>query len=68
MWSQEHFSLAPEPLSAPNAPGSACERRAQKRPEPAEFGVLGTRLGRFYGAGANKSPGEAFLGARLEML
>ena len=51
---QPCFSLAPEPPSAPSAPGSACDRRAQKRAELADFSVLGARLGRFFGAGAEK--------------
>ena len=49
-------------------PGSACDRRAEKRSEPAIFGVLGARLGRFFGAGAEKVAWGGLLGARLEML
>ena len=51
---QPRFSLAPEPPSAPSVPGSACGRWAEKRAEPALFVVLGARLGRFFGAGAEK--------------
>ena len=64
---QACFSLAPEPPSAPSAPGSACDRRAQKRAEPAEFGVLGARLGVFSAPAHKKSPG-GLLGVQLEML
>ena len=65
---QPRFSLAPEPPSAPSAPGSACGRRAEKRAEPALFVILGARLGRFFGAGAEKVAWRGPLGARLEML
>ena len=42
---QACFPLAPEPPSAPSTPGSACDSRAQKLAEPADFGVLGARVG-----------------------
>ena len=42
-------------------------RRCCFWPKPAKIGLLGARLGRFFGAGAKKTPGEAFLEARLEM-
>ena len=42
---QACFPLAPEPLAPLSALGSACDRRAQKRAEPADFGVLGVRGG-----------------------
>ena len=60
------FACAGSP-SAPRAPGSAWVRRHQFWPEPAKNGLLGARLGPFFGAGAAKSPGEGLLGARLEM-
>ena len=56
------------PGRPPSAPGSAWVCRRCFRPKPAKIGLLGARLGRFFGAGAAKSPGEALLGARLEML
>ena len=59
--------FAPAPPGAPSAPGSAWVRRRCFRPKPAKIGLLGARLGHFFGAGAKKSPGEAFLGVRLEM-
>ena len=61
------FPLRRSPQSPPSAPGSACDRRAEKRSEPAIFGVLGARLGRFFGAGAEKVAWGGLLGARLEM-
>ena len=61
------FSLVPAPQAPPRAPGSAWVRRHQFWPEPAKNGLLGARLGPFFGAGAAKSPGEGLLGARLEM-
>ena len=59
--------FARRPRAPPSAPGSGWVRRRCFRPKPAKIGLLGTRLGRFFGAGAKKTPGEAFLGARLEM-
>ena len=59
--------FARRPRAPPSAPGSGWVRRRCFRPKPAKIGLLGARLGRFFGAGAKKSPGEAFLGARLEM-
>ena len=56
--------VRPAPLSAP---GSGWVRRHCFRPKPAKIGLLGARLGRFFGAGTKKTPGKAFLGARLEM-
>ena len=61
------FSLAPAPQAPPRAPGSAWVRRHQFWPEPAKNGLLGARLGPFFGTGAAKSPGKGLLGARLEM-
>ena len=60
--------LAPAPPGTPSALGSGWVRRRCFRPKPAKIRLLGARLGRFFDAGAKKSPGEAFLGARLEML
>ena len=68
VWARRDFPLRWSPRAPPSASGSACERRAQKRAEPVEFGVLVARLSRFFVADANKPPGEAVLGARLEML
>ena len=68
---QACFPLSPEPPSAPPPPsalGSACDRRAAKRAEPADFGVLGPQLGGLFGAGAKKGALGGLLGARLEML
>ena len=60
--------VRPAPPSAPSAPGSGWVRRRCFRPKPAKIGLLGARLGRFFGAGVKKSPGKASLEARLEML
>ena len=60
-------TVRPRPRVPPSAPGSGWVRRRCFRPKPAKIGLLGARLGRFFGAGAKKTPGEAFLGARLEM-
>ena len=61
------FRLCRLPKRPPRAPGLAWVRRHQFWPEPAKNGLLGARLGPFFGAGAAKSPGEGLLGARLEM-
>src|SRR3954468_2176540 len=42
-------------LAPPSAPGSAWVRRRCFRPMPAKIGLLGARLGRFFGAGAKKN-------------
>ena len=62
------FRLRRRPQAPPRAPGSAWVCRHQFRPEPAKNGLLGARLGRFFGAGATKTSGEGLLVARLEML
>ncbi|XP_044384403.1 uncharacterized protein [Triticum aestivum] len=53
-WASRAFPLRRSPQLPPSAPGSACDRRAEKRAEPAFFDVLEARLGRFFGAGAEK--------------
>ena len=62
------FASTGSPSTPPRAPGSTWVRRNQFWPEPAINGLLGARLGRFFAAGAAKTPGEGLLGARLEML
>ena len=59
--------FARRPRAPPSAPGSGWVRRRCFRPKPANIGLLGARLGCFFGVGVKKTPGEAFLGARLEM-
>ena len=68
VWASHAFPLRGSLQLLPSAPGSACDRRAEKRAEPAIFGVLGERLGRFFRAGAEKVAWGGLLGARLEML
>ena len=63
-----YFAPKHSPRRAPSASGSAWVRRRWFRPKPAKNGLLGARLGRFSGAGAKKSFGEAVLEAWLEML
>ena len=41
VWASHAFPLRRSPQLLPSAPGSACDRRAEKRVEPAIFGVLG---------------------------
>ena len=67
-WASRAFPLHRSPQLPPSAPGSTCDRWAEKRAEPAFFGVLGARLGRFFGADAEKVAWGALLGARPEML
>ncbi|XP_044437626.1 uncharacterized protein [Triticum aestivum] len=62
------FSLVPALQAPPGRrvlPGSAGTRFG---PSWRKTGFWGGRLGRFFGAGAAKTPGEGLLGARLEML
>ena len=54
VWASRAFPLHRSPRLPPSAPGSACDHRAQKRAEPADFGVLGARLGRFFDTGTEK--------------
>ncbi|KAF7043231.1 hypothetical protein CFC21_052622, partial [Triticum aestivum] len=42
------------PQATPSAPGSSWVRWRQFRPNPAENGLLGARLGHFFGVGAEK--------------
>ena len=67
VWARRAFPYRRSPQLLPSAPGSACDRRAEKRSEPVIFGVLGVRLGRFFSAGAEKVAWGGLLGARLEM-
>lgn len=55
------------PPGAPQRAGFGLGPPALFSAQAGENQAPGTRLGRFFGAGAKKSPGEAFLGARLEM-
>ncbi len=50
--------FARRPRAPPSAPGSAWVRRRCFRPKPAKIGLLGARLGRFFGAGAKKILGR----------
>ena len=59
--------VRPAPSGAPQHVGFGLGPPALFSAQAGENRALGARLGRFFGAGAKKTPGEAFLGARLEM-
>ena len=67
VWASRAFPLRRSPQLLPSVPGSACDRRAEKRAEPAIFGVLGSDWGVFLVPAPKKWPG-GLLRARLEML
>ena len=62
------FSLVPAPPGISQGTEFGLGPPAPVSARVGEKGLLGTRLGRFFSAGAAKTPGEDLLGTRLEML